>query len=217
MALDDYLALIPPPNNIQPKFMDWMAVNLKPYVDTMAALASMDDAFNIDDAVGDQLDIIGDILRVPRRTNYQPDGGFSAIMDDDTYRIALKARIVLNQWKGTKDEIYDFWQQFLPDVPVLIQDNQDMSMSVLVMGMPNDLTGSVSFGLDMETDSIKGLDEGYWSGFGAPLRQLVTHGYFTPKPAGVSVGYSFMDTAVFALDIESTFLKGLDEGSWPTF
>lgn len=217
MDIQDYLDLIPPPNNIQPKFMEWLEKNFQPLIDSQTVINSMVEAFHIDEAVGDQLDVLGAILGLPRKVNFQPGGGASAILSDDFYRIALKAKIIQNQWKGTKNEIYDFWETFLPQYPVLILDNEDMSMSVLVAGMPNDLAGTKSFGYDAPDDEVGGYDEGYWEPFNGVLRDLVLNGYFTPKPAGVSVSYSFLEDPVFGYDLSSDLMKGYDEGEWISY
>jgi hypothetical protein len=217
MNLQSYLDLIPDPNNQQPNFMAWVEANIQPGVDAQTLLDSLTDAFGIDTAVGVQLDILGALLGRNRTLEFQPGGGLSAVMDDGLYRVALRSKIIQNQWKGTKQEIYDFWQRFFPETPVLIQDNQDMSMSIMVVGMVNDTTGSIVFGLGPESSTLGGLGHGYWSGFIGRLRDMVKHGYFTPKPAGVAVNYSFLETSVFALGIESTYLKGLGQGNFVAF
>lgn len=224
MNTAEYLAeLIPSPNSLQPLFTAWVSTFIQLGVDIQTVLNSMPADFSIDDAVGNQLDVLGQILGVSRQVDFDPGGGATSILTDDYYRVALKARIILNQWKGTKDEIYDFWAIYLPEYPVLILDNQDMSMSVLVIGMPNDLTGTSVFalgpvgGTGPDGEILAGLGTGYWYGYQSTLRGLVTHNYFTPKPAGVSVDYSFSDQTIFALGFETDLLKGLGEGYFVSF
>lgn len=214
MNIDDYLGLIPAPNNLKPKFMAWVQDNAQPLVDVQTVMASFVEEFDISTAVGDQLDILGEILALPRTVNFDPGGGQSATLNDDVYRIALKAQILKCTWRGTKKEIYDFWQAFLPEYPVLILDNQDMSMDVLVVGMPDTPVGAIYFGYDSDTVDIQGYDLGYWEGFTSVLRGLVTNGYFTPKPAGVQVNYSFLEDPGFAYDQDTSLLKGYDTGYW---
>ncbi len=217
MDKQEYLDLIPMPNAIQPKFMAWVEANLQPYLDTQAVLNSFTDAFDITKAVGKQLDILGEILGVSRLVNFKPGGGISALLEDELYRLVLTCRIILNQWKGTKDEIYDFWQTFLPEYPVLIVDNQDMTMNVLVVGVPASTPGATYFAYDSDTTELKGYDAGFWEPFNNILRDLILNDYFFPKPAGVSVSYTFLDTAVFAYDQDSEYLKGYDAGEWVSF
>lgn len=215
MNADDYKNLIPPPNIIQPKLTEWVKGNAQVGVDVQDAINDFINTFNLYDAVGNQLDILGDLVGVARLVNFQPSGGLSGVMSDDIYRIAIIARIILNSWRGTKSEIYDFWQTFLPQYPIIIQDNQNMTMSVLVIGMPNDTTGAVLFSYDLNTATEKGYDQSWWEPVTGVLRSLVTNNYFIPKPSGVSLSISFMDDPAFCYDADTDLLKGYDEGYWP--
>lgn len=218
MDLQTYLDLIPAPNNLQPNLLAWLSGILQPTIDTMIVLGQLTPAFDINTAVGDQLDVLGQILNLSRILNFQPDGGINPVLDDPTYRIVLIAKIIQNQWDGSKGELYTFLQTFLPQYPVLIADNQNMTMNVLVLGMANAATGAAIFSFDLNASPYFGFDVGFWFTITTSLlRQLVVHGYFTPKPAGVHVNYSFSDGVFFALDTESTFLQGFDQGSWASF
>jgi hypothetical protein len=194
--------------------MAWVRDNAQPLVDVQNVLDSFVEDFDISTATGKQLDILGEILALPRTVNFDPGGGQSAVLTDDVYRIALKAQILKTTWKGTKKAIYDFWQAFLPEYPVLILDNQDMSMDVLVVGMPDTPVGAITFGYDSDTIDVQGYDLGYWEGFTSVLRGLVLNGYFTPKPAAVEVNYSFLEDAGFSYDENTDLLKGYDESYW---
>lgn len=213
-TLDEYLALIPPPNNGAPKFMQWLADAVQLEVETQTVLQEIVTAFNLDTAEGVQLDIIGELLAQPREVDFDPGGGFTPILNDLNYRIVLKAKILKNIWKGTKAEIYDFWAKFFPDNPVLIQDNQNMTMTVLVINAPSDIDGTVTFAYDTDTATLKGYDEGYWEGFQNLIRGLIINGYYTPKPSGVAVTYQFLETPAFAYDTDIEYLKGYDESEW---
>jgi len=214
MNINDYLGLIPAPNNLATNFMAWVRDNAQPLVDVQNVLDSFVEEFDISTATGKQLDILGEILALPRTVNFDPGGGQSSVLTDDIYRIALKAQILKTTWNGTKKEIYDFWQAFLPEYPVLILDNQDMSMDVLVVGMPDTPVGAITFGYDSDTIDVQGYDLGYWEGFTSVLRGLVLNGYFTPKPAAVEVNYSFLEDAGFSYDENTDLLKGYDESYW---
>lgn len=109
----------------------------------------------------------------------------SPILSDDNYRLVLKAKIIQNQWKGTKKEVLDFWKIFFPSNPILLIDNQDMSMDVIIYGM------------------YPGIQQ-----------DLVRNGYIVPKPAGVLINYIFPTRPLFAWDYETAFLRGWDEGYW---
>lgn len=61
------------------------------------------DLTDIDDATGEQLDVLGRIVNQER-------AGF----DDDTYRLFLKARVQLNRSSGTVPEVVEVFQLILP-------------------------------------------------------------------------------------------------------
>jgi len=215
MMLQDYLDLFPSPGNSKPLFMDWESANLKPIVDLQDFLNQIPSDFDLQTAVGVQLDIIGQLIGQPRTVDFTPEGGVSPVMNDDNYRLILLAKILKNNWKGTKQEIYDFWKTYFPKYAILIDDNQDMSMNAIIFGMPISIAGQKIFALGPETDTLKGLGEGYWGGFRKGiLAEIVRAGYFVPKPAGVRINYSFVSTPVFGLGPESEFIKGLGTGSW---
>src|SRR5690606_18608931 len=116
--------------------------------------------------------------------NLPANSSQSPILDDENYRLILKAKIIQNKWRGTKKELYNFWSQYFPSNPILIQDNQDMTMNVQVVGMT-------------------GLK-----------KELVENGYIVPKPAGVRVNHVFADEPVFAYDFDTEFLGGYGRGAW---
>jgi hypothetical protein len=215
-TVDEYLAqLIPPPNNQQPKFLDWLNQNLKLIVDAQNVINSIGPSFYIANGVGAQLDRIGEILGLPRVLNFTPQGGVSPVMEDSIYRIALQAKILQNRWKGTKQEIYDFWTAYFPLYPILIQDNQDMTMTVYVLNVPNDNDNLLFFGYGPETGNIRGYGTGYWVGFtGGLFQEIVKAGYFTPKPAGVRTNYVFTNKEIFAYGVDTGYLSGYGTGVW---
>lgn len=210
--LSDYTQLIPGQNSDKPRFMAWVAANLQPFVDSQAISLSMHTAFNLDDAVGVQLDIIGQQLGQGRVVDFTPEGGVSPTLNDDMYRLVLKARVLLNGWKGTRQEVYDYWQRVFPQYGIQIVDGQDMTMNYVLYGLPLDPSALMPF-----TWGASGLGwgQGYWTLFGGGLlRELFRNGYLTPEPAGVAVTYSFSDSAVFAWNQDNDYLKGWSEGTW---
>lgn len=217
MQASYYSDLTPPPNYTAPNFQAWIEALATPEIETMDALEALIEAFDLYTAVGSQLDILGEIVGVSRVLPFPLGGGLNPVLDDDYYRIAIIAKCLFNIWKGTKNEIYDFWRRWLPEYPILIQDNQNMTMSVLVIGMPTGTDDVTLFGYDSATVDISGYDIGYWEGFQGVLREMVLNGYFVPKPAGVLVNYAFIDYPVFAYDLDNDYFKGYDQGTWPAF
>lgn len=118
--------------------------------------------YNIDIAQGEQLDIIGRIVVVPRNfTGYgdlnptmfaesgdQPgefgdtSAMFSALsidqdsqMSDELYRLAIKSKIIKNNSSATIEDVLNGINFLLPNANVLrVTDNEDMSFSIEFYG-----------------------------------------------------------------------------------
>lgn len=186
----------------------------EPLTGLQAFLASLPQAFDVDSAIGAQLDIVGIWVGRSRyiatpipnvwfsfdldgvgfdqgawKGVYDLDGGMTSL-DDDHYRILLKAKIAANQWDGTlpgAKAVLD--SVFGSGTAVFIQDNMDMSMTVGVSGkVPSAVTLA-----------------------------LLAGGYIPLKPSGVRVNYLVVtadETPMFGFDVENKFISGFDIGSW---
>jgi hypothetical protein len=84
-------------------------------------LVSIRDGFNIDTAVGKQLDILGKYTGVSREL-------YSSLSDED-YRFLIKMAIVKNSTNGSLKEIDDLFTLFF-DSQIIVFDNQDMSITI---------------------------------------------------------------------------------------
>jgi hypothetical protein len=187
-------------------------------------------AFDLDTAVGAQLDAVGvrvgrsRYVRMPINTyfswdteklgwneaywrgKYDPASGMTRL-PDDLYRLLLYGKVAANSWDGTIPGAYAVWEiAFAGRGGVLfIQDNQDMSMIVGIAGIVP--------------------DEGFI--------QLLLQGYIPLKPEGVRISWFALlpganggtdgggdggaDAAgpLFAWDCDSDALSGWQSGSWP--
>jgi hypothetical protein len=165
MNLSDYLGLITSWHSDKPRFMNTVAVLLQPMVDAQAMLAQMTADFDLDSAVGVQLDILGQwigrsrFVEVPisgvffsfndgsgARTGfnqgvwlgkYEPTDAITAL-DDETYRTLLKLQAIANSWDGTLSQIYEAFNAVFPGV--IVQDKGDtsgglMQCDVLIPGV----------------------------------------------------------------------------------
>lgn len=171
--MDTYLNRITSQHKTKPKFMAFLAARLQPFIDLAKCLESFDVAFDLDTAVGKQLDRIGQYIGVDRLLNFQPQYA-PALLPDSYYRMLLKARISLNNWDGTTAGIQTIWGAVFPDYTIDVVDKQNMTMSVRIEG-------------------LRSLFES----------EIVNHGYLTPKPMGVLVDYSVifkitLDTTLYA-------------------
>lgn len=154
-------------------------------------ISKINDTLNIDNAVGSQLDLIGQYLGISRyfdnvvleqsSPDYPPNRA-----DDDTYRIILKLYMVnyysLNSVKAISDAVYNYLNNNI----VFINGN-DMSINYIVFGdvennnlitiiennkniLPAPAGVSVKYIIDVETKKIfgfnkKGLQPDFVAGF----------------------------------------------------
>jgi len=151
------------PQHMKPKFLKWLSANLQPFFDGEVLLKSMDAAFDLDYSIGAQMDVTGDIVGRGRVLSFDPADGSSPILDDDTYRMLQRAKIVMNQWDGTIPGAMDLWDNLFPHYGLVIQDNQDMTMELIITGT---------------TSSLE--------------RELIIRGYLGPKPMGVLMRFNFV-------------------------
>jgi hypothetical protein len=183
--IQQYIDLVTSEHADKPNFISWLTAHISIIDDLSSMLDVFSAAFDLDTATGSQLDILGEVIGVARTVPWQPTGSVSPVMDDDHFRLALKARIAINQWDGTITQIFDIWYNLLPNIYLVLHDNQDMTMSSLIIGM---------------TDSLD--------------QDLVAHGYIVPKPESVHVNTAFPSTKVFALGLDNDVFGGLGEGYW---
>lgn len=188
--LAEYTELITSQHKAQPNFKAVVEMLTQYAVDTQDFILAVGSNFDVDTAEGVQLDIIGLRVGVSRVLNFQPTGDISSVLIDDDYRTLIKAKIISNHWRGTVVELYDMWNSlFAPRLQLIVQDNQDMSMTAIVVG---DMTA---------------LEE-----------QLLTNGYIIPKPVGVTFAIGSGDNyPIFAFDIDvADRYQGWDYGKWFT-
>lgn len=180
-----YTALITQEHSTQPNFMLTVTVSVQPWADIRGCILDFFNKFDIDQAAGVQLDIIGQWIGLQR-----PVGE-----GDATYAILLKAKILANQWDGTKDGAYAVWNAIFannPDAPtILIQDNGDMTITYALFGGSPDPT----------------------------FVDLFVSGQLSVKSAGVMITgfYTQSDTTIpyFGYDVENASISGYDVGQWP--
>ncbi|MGE4191778.1 MAG: DUF2612 domain-containing protein [Pseudodesulfovibrio sp.] len=215
MTLTDYLNLITSLYRSQPKFMALCEALVAPLVEVQEVLELTGAAFDLDDAVGVQLDQVGEWVGRSRNLTtpltgvyfswnesgvgwaegtwkgpFDPDTGLTSL-PDDSFRLLLRAKIAANGWDGTIPGAYEIWDQLFgrAGMTIVLQDGQDMSMVVGLAGPVPD----------------------------AVFRSLLTGGYLPLKPAGVGVRYfALPQTAgpLFSWNCDSDALSGWGAG-WP--
>jgi hypothetical protein len=161
MNLGDYLGRVTPYYDTLPRYMNMLAALIQPLVDAQVMLAKLRSDFDIDTAIGIQLDQVGmwvgrtryvtkpvtgvffgfdqPTLRVGFDQGvwlgrYTPTDAITAL-DDETYRSILKLQVLANHWDGTLASISLALNSVFPGIA--IQDLGDtapglMSMHVLL-------------------------------------------------------------------------------------
>jgi hypothetical protein len=214
--ISKYMALVPPQHADKPKFMAFLAMLVQPIADIIALLEGMPDQFDLDDAIGAQLDIVGFWVGVTRDITVPlPNVYFSLdtaglgldqgtlqgpfdstagllSLPNDAYRTLLRARIASNHWDGTIPGAYAAWNTLFAGTGfgILIGDGGDMSMLYALTGPIPD----------------------------AVTLALFNGGYLALKPATVSIS-SFITPSVpnapyFGIGLENTAIAGLDIGTF---
>lgn len=224
VAMSKYTDLITNYHAGKPLFKQHVDLSTRPLTDVSTALSSLITAFDIDMAVGVQLDILGEWIGRTRTVSvpisgiyfsldtdglgfdqgvwqgpYDPDTGYTAL-SDETYRVILKAKIAINSWNGQNDTLPPILDNALAGSGIRMQivDNQDMTISIWVF--PE---------IDISQVSLE-------------LIAAIKQGYLTVKAAGVwggsieipSVETPSEGSRFFGFDMDNDYIAGFDEGSW---
>lgn len=217
--ITDYLDLVPSANQSKPKFIAMLTVIAQTFVDNINLCNSIPSKYDIDDAVGTQLDVVGQWVGLSRRLNvpisgvyfsfdidgvgfdegvwkgpFDPDEGLVSL-DDDTYRLMLYIKIAANNWDGSLAQAQEILARIFatsPGTMLFIQDNFDMTMTVGLSGVvPNAL-----------------------------FTALLVGGYITLRPAGVLIDEIIVTSVsgdpIFGFDADNSYIAGFDEGAWGT-
>lgn len=169
MAIDSYVNSITSEHRDKPNFIAWLSSNLNIIDGVYNLLSDMDSNFDIDNAIGVQLDVLGIIAGRSRTLNFQPMNGYDPVLGDADYRLVLKAKIAMNNWQGTIPQMYEIWANIFDDIELELADNQDMSFTAYILGYVNQVRQS-----------------------------LIQNQYIVPKPEGVAVTYVGKSPVPFA-------------------
>ena len=214
--MSGYLGLVTSEHRNRPRFMATVAAVTDPLCGLQELLETMRAAFDVDSAVGGQLDRTGEWIGRSRHLRLELDdvyfewgreavgwarGSWKGLYDpetgmvhlpDETYRLLLKAKIGANRWDGTVPGAYAVWESAFADTGslILMQDNQDMSVVIGLAGTPLD----------------------------AVMRNLLLQGYLPLKPEGVRVAWYAVAPErgpLLGWNCETGGLSGWGKGIWP--
>ena len=189
--VNSYLGLITSEHANKPKFMALVQALTQAFVDLQNTYLNMPLDFYLATAEGSQLDFLGQWINAPRALNV-PIGSVTS-MDDNTYRLVLRAQAAANSWDSTLPTAAAILNSVFAGTGtnLFIQDNQDMSQTIGIVGvLPSTL-----------------------------LLNLIEQNYLGLKPAGVRqnvVESSVVGAPIFGFDVENQFVSGCDVGAWGT-
>ncbi|MFG1417159.1 DUF2612 domain-containing protein [Xanthobacter sp. V0B-10] len=212
---EDYTGLITSYFRGKPRFTQTVQYSVHPLSEVQSFLDFLPAQFDLDTAIGVQLDQVGEWVGRTRAVNipiasvwfsfnidwlginqgvwkgkYDPDVGFSSL-DDETYRRLLRAKIAANSWDGTVESAKSALDLLFIDdgTYMFIEDRQDMSMVFGIAGaIPN-----------------------------AVVLSLFTNGYVPLKPTGVRAIYrvtSREGAAIFGFNVNNQYVAGINQGAW---
>lgn len=183
----EYSNLITQQHRDKSRFMATLEAMATPLVHVQNVIKSFVLAFDVDTAIGRQLDIIGQWVGVSRvistpisgvyfswdgsedegwdhgvwKSPNDPDSGFSTL-PDDLYRRVIKAKIRANASCGCVPDVYRILSELIPTVGLVkVVDNQNMTMT-----------------LRMDVSEITAVE-----------RAILETGLLQVQPAGVNVLY----------------------------
>lgn len=222
--LNDYLSLITSEYRNSPNFMALVQTWCQPFVDIQNFYLSIPGYYDIDYAIGAQLDVVGQWVGLSRSIDEPISGVYFSLdtiglgldqgflfdarynsldglvnLDDETYRAFLKVKAAANSAvtgvDGTVQGLQNIFQQ-------------------LVALFPG--AGNAAYVIDNNNLSFTVLLLGTLP---AAVQSLIAFDYLKVKPMTIQmavVATSVPNTPVMALDVENTILQGLDQGALAT-
>lgn len=142
MSETKYQRLITSYHQSKPRFYDHISLITHPLINLQRMTNGLLEDFDLDAAVGNQLDVLGLWIGINREVvtpivgnGIEPTEG-SLRLDDETYRTVLRAKIQANHWDGTLETLDGIYQSIFTDgqVKVLAIDNFDMTMTIYFFG-----------------------------------------------------------------------------------
>jgi Protein of unknown function (DUF2612) len=223
-----YLSKVPPEHAGDANFMAELALVLQPFVDAQAFINSLPQAFDLDTAVGVQLDATGAWAGITREVpvpvqnpwfSFDTSGlGFDqgywqgpydgialAALDDTTFRRLIRAKIAANNCNGLQASILSCLTTYF--------DPLDYPSTYVAIYDATDPIGSAGL-------KLSGLEMGVVIAGTIPnavdlaiLSQLL----IPFKPAGAFIIWGVTTVSglpVFGFDVDNQYISGFDVGAW---
>ena len=180
-----YLKLFTSQYRLSTNLIAWQKALMQPIADLTTCMTQFNVEYDIDVAVGAQLDVLGELIGVSRTVPFQPSNSVSPLLDDDTYRFLLRATLAKNLWDGHITSMYQIWQTMFPTGTLVVVDNQNMTANVRTTGA-----------------------------FTSIEQDLINNGMIVPRPEGVQYNPSTgpAGTPTFGFDYNNLVVAGFDTG-----
>jgi len=134
MDLLSYENLVTSRNSMKEKYMEFVRLILNLPLSLSAVTDSILFAFDLDNAVGVNLDTIGELVGAKRLLPFVPTTG-TREMSDDEYRMMIKLKIARNVWDGRNEPILGIYREIFPELNMAYTDNQDMTITLTASGV----------------------------------------------------------------------------------
>ena len=133
MNKTEYLNLVTYRNSMKEKYMKFVDLILDQPLGSASVTDSILFAFDLNNACGTNLDIIGDLVGVDRLLPFVPTVG-TREMNDDEYRMMIRLKIARNIWDGRNEYIKTIYNEIFPQLNITYVDNQDMTITLNATG-----------------------------------------------------------------------------------
>jgi hypothetical protein len=131
---EEYLLRITSQYQNSTNFLNWLSKPINLLQELVSCAEQLPQAFDLDEAVGAQLDTLGVLIGQSRTLPFDPTDGSSSSLDDATYRTILKLKTMTNYWDGSLGTIYDAWNSLFTEASLRIIDHQNMTADVVITG-----------------------------------------------------------------------------------
>lgn len=195
-------------------FVATVTASVQPSADLKASYSAIPELYDIDNAVGQQLDVVGQWVGASRDVEtpltgvyfaldtaglgfdsgvwqgpYDPSTGLTQL-PDEFYKLVLRARILNNVWDGSREQLYTLANLvFLPyGFTYFVDDHADLTITIGILGAT------------------------------APtpiLTALLNSGALDVKPATIQViARVAQQGPIFAFDLNTLYFQGFDLSYW---
>ncbi len=132
---NEYAKIVTSEYREKPKAEAFLKAKLSINKDLINLVLNMPQEFDLDKAVGKQLDILGEIVGASRIVSISDTEAYT--LSDEDYKVYIKSKIAKNAWNGEIDSLQNVWFELFGK-RIGIVDNQDMSIGVYLIGEYSD-------------------------------------------------------------------------------